>query len=65
MEHQITMEEVLAEQESKRVFCRRCGRELKSKQAKELGFGPTCYKRHMSELARSNRKRLFKVEQES
>jgi hypothetical protein len=63
MSHQITIEEAIAEQESKRVFCRRCGRELKSKQAKELGFGITCYRKHMKECLCSNRKRLFKVEE--
>lgn len=61
MNHQITMEEILSEEETKRVFCRRCGRELKSTLAKELGFGPTCYKRYMGELTISNRKRLFEL----
>lgn len=65
MVHQITIEEAIAEQESKRVFCRRCGRELKSKNAKELGFGITCYKKHMKECLVSNRKRLFTMQQES
>lgn len=50
------------EQEIKRVFCRRCGRELKSKQAKELGFGITCYRKYMKETTLSNRKRLFTME---
>lgn len=64
MYHQITIEEAIAEQESKRVFCRRCGRELKSKQGKELGFGPSCYRKHMKETLRSTRKRLFPIKQE-
>jgi len=64
--HQITIWEALAviqeQQESKRVFCRRCGRELKSTKAKELGFGAMCYKKYIQELTYSNRKRLFPVE---
>lgn len=65
MYHQITIEEAIAEQESKRVFCRRCGRELKSKQAKELGFGITCFKKHMKECLNSSRKRLFTIKKEN
>lgn len=65
MYHQITIEEALAEQETKRVFCRRCGRELKSKKAKELGFGTSCFKKYMKESLRSNRKRLFPIKEEN
>lgn len=65
MHHQITIEEAIAEQESKRVFCRRCGRELKSKQAKELGFGITCFKKHMKECLNNSRKRLFTIKKEN
>lgn len=64
MNQQITMEEVLAEQETKRVFCRRCGRELKSSKAKELGFGMSCFKKYMKECSYSSRKRLFSIEKE-
>lgn len=63
--HQMTIEEALAAQEDKRVFCRRCGRELKNKQAKELGFGVTCYKKYMKECTYTNRKRLFVINKES
>lgn len=64
--YQMTIEEALAqqEQETKRVFCRRCGRELKNKQAKELGFGPACYRKYMKECTYSNRKRLFTITKE-
>lgn len=58
------MEEVIEQQELKRVFCRRCGKELKSKQAKELGFGAICFKKYMKEKLTSSRKRLFVVEKE-
>lgn len=47
------------EDPTKRVFCKRCGRELKSAKAKELGFGTSCYKRYISEQQRQNRKKLF------
>lgn len=59
--HQLTIQEVLQEQESKRVFCRRCGRELKTADTKELGFGKTCYKKYMAETKYGNRKRLFDI----
>lgn len=51
-------------QETKRVFCKRCGRELKSSKAKELGFGPACYRKYMGDLKKHNRKKLFVVNQE-
>ena len=61
--HQITIEEAIQEKErqnaSKRVFCRRCGRELKNATAKELGFGVVCYAKYMKECSLSNRKKLF------
>ena len=65
MYQQITIEEATLVQESKRVFCRRCGRELKSRQAKELGFGITCYRKYMKECLRSTRKHLFNITQEN
>ena len=64
MYHQITIWEALEQQESKRVYCRRCGRELKSAKAKELGFGPSCYTKYMKELSLCNRKRLFSIDTE-
>lgn len=65
MVEETTIQDKVNNEESKRVFCRRCGRELKSRQAKELGFGVTCYKKHMKECLCSTRKRLFIVKQES
>ena len=29
-------------------YCLRCGKELKSIESKKLGFGPTCYKKHLA-----------------
>ena len=63
MENQLTKKQLL--QETKRVFCRRCGRELKSKNAKELGFGPSCYKKYIKELNVSTRKKLFTIDKET
>lgn len=31
--------------------CTRCNRQLKSEKSMELGYGPTCYKKHQKELA--------------
>ena len=64
--HQITIWEALAvieqqQKDSKRVFCKRCGRELKNKAAKELGYGPTCYKKYLNENKHEGCKRLFKL----
>ena len=47
--------------DEQKKYCRRCGRELKNPQFKELGFGPTCYKKHIRELL-INRKRLFPID---
>lgn len=33
-------------------YCRRCGRILKSKKSKQLGYGISCYKKHISETIR-------------
>lgn len=39
-------------------ICRRCGKKLKTIESIEVGMGPTCYKRYLSE---SNMMRLFEV----
>lgn len=31
--------------------CKRCNRPLTSAKSVELGFGPTCHKKHLKELA--------------
>ena len=31
--------------------CGRCNRKLKSAKSIELGFGPTCHKKHLQDLA--------------
>lgn len=31
--------------------CGRCNRKLKTAKSIELGFGPTCHKKHLQELA--------------
>lgn len=40
------MVEIMVEDISKKL-CNRCHRELKDKKSKELGFGPTCYKKYL------------------
>lgn len=37
-------------------YCLRCGRRLKNKEARELGYGVTCYKKMKAE---KEMKRLF------
>lgn len=32
-------------------LCGRCNRQLKTSKSIELGFGPTCYKKHLKALA--------------
>lgn len=32
-------------------ICGRCNRKLKTSKSIELGFGPTCHKKHLQELA--------------
>lgn len=54
-----TIKEMEKQNASKRVFCRRCGRELKNITAKELGFGVICYNKYMKECNLSNKKKLF------
>lgn len=39
-------------------ICRRCGRKLRSEEAKQRGMGPVCYQKWMAE---DNHKKLFKV----
>ena len=39
-------------------ICRRCGRKLRSEEAKKKGMGSVCYKKWMSE---NNHKKLFSV----
>ena len=29
--------------------CQRCGRRLKTEESKTIGFGPSCYKKHIKE----------------
>lgn len=44
----------------KKMYCLRCGRKLKDLQSMELGFGPTCYRKHL--LGKTKyRKPLFSV----
>lgn len=31
--------------------CARCNRQLKSEKSIELGYGPTCYRKHLKEQA--------------
>lgn len=31
--------------------CKRCNRQLKTVKSMELGYGPTCYKKHLKALA--------------
>lgn len=31
--------------------CARCNRQLKSEKSMELGYGPTCYRKHLKEQA--------------
>lgn len=63
MENQQTAEQLF--QETKKVFCRRCGRVLKNKLAKELGFGPSCYRKYINEQNISTRKKLFTIDKET
>jgi hypothetical protein len=39
-------------------ICRRCGRKLRSPEAKERGMGPVCYQKWIAE---DNHKKLFNV----
>lgn len=40
------------------VRCKRCHRVLKNNEAKLVGYGPSCYKKHLMEI-NNNRKKLF------
>lgn len=33
----------ILDNENERIFCSRCGRPLKGKRSRELGYGPSCY----------------------
>lgn len=35
------------ESKEKHIYCRRCGRKLKSEQSKVLGIGSSCYKKEV------------------
>lgn len=39
-------------------ICRRCGRKLRSEEAKNRGMGYVCYQKYMAE---GNKQKLFKV----
>lgn len=39
-------------------LCRRCGRKLRSEDAKKKGMGPVCYQKWIAE---GNHKKLFRV----
>jgi len=47
--------------EERVVYCRRCGRELKGKYSKDLGFGPRCYSLWRKE--RNQQLQLFDIEE--
>lgn len=38
---------ILDEPKEKYIYCRRCGRKLKSEQSKVLGMGSCCYKKEV------------------
>lgn len=33
----------ILDSENERIFCSRCGRQLRGKRSRELGYGPSCY----------------------
>lgn len=39
-------------------LCRRCGRKLRSEEAKKKGMGPVCYQKWMAE---NKKKKLFTI----
>lgn len=41
------------------TYCKRCNRKLKSEQARQLGFGSTCYKKYV--LSHDKRIKLIKI----
>lgn len=51
------MVEIMVPDISKKL-CNRCHRELKDSKSKELGFGPTCYKKYL----KSKKVYLFDME---
>lgn len=55
---------VLKEEEVKKevpleIRCKRCHRILKNEDAKLIGYGNTCYKKHLKEIERKRFKKLF------
>lgn len=42
--------------QEKTHICRRCGRKLRSEEAKQKGMGPICYQKWINQ---ENRKKLF------
>lgn len=40
-------------------ICLRCGKKLKSNQSKKLGYGPTCFRKHLKENQKLKERRLF------
>lgn len=51
------------DEENRVVFCRRCGKPLKSAYSRKLEFGPLCYKMYMKEREQSER--LFNIDKQS
>ena len=47
-----------AEKNPQTHICRRCGRKLRSPEAKQRGMGPVCYSKWLSQTGRS---KLFDV----
>ncbi len=47
--------------ETEVVRCRRCHRKLKNPKYAELGYGSTCYKKHLAEIKKY--KRLFEMKE--
>jgi len=46
--------------DEKRLYktCRRCGRKLKSRESRLVGFGPVCYRKYLESQRKS---RLFEL----
>ena len=39
--------------------CIKCGKKLKTYKSRILGYGPSCYKKHIKEMNKSKRRGLF------
>ena len=37
----------IMEKDISKKFCKRCHRELKDNQSKQIGYGPVCYKKYL------------------